>query len=158
MRRPRAAQAGKGKEEILSIIEEVKGSVGFFATSVELDFIKSSGRIVGAEQTADTLVKVKPIIVFDDGVPKVVDKIRRQSVVLNRIVEMAKETAAGRAIEQAAIVHANVEETALSFREMVERELAPGSTMVTQLGATLTAHLGPGSFILVPYYSRAALN
>jgi len=149
----KAAQAGQGKREILSIIEEVKGRVGFFATSVELEFIKSSGRIVGAEETADSLLKVKPIIVFDDGIPKVVDKIRRQSAVLNRIVEMAKETAAGRAIKQAAIVHANVEEVALSFTEKVEKELAPQSTMVTQLGATLTAHLGPGSFILVPYYS-----
>jgi len=150
----KAAKAGKGKEEILSLIEEVKRSVGFFATSVELAFIKSSGRIVGAAQAADSAVKVKPIIIFDDGIPKVVEKIRRQSAVLNRIIEMAKEAAVGRIIKQAAIVHANVEEIALSFREKVEKELAPKSIIVTQLGVALTAHLGPGAFILVPYYAE----
>jgi DegV family protein with EDD domain len=152
----KAARAGKAKDEILSIIGKVKDSVAFFATSVELEFIRSSGRIEGAEETADSVLSVKPVIIFDDGTPKVVEKIRRQSAVLNRIVEMAKETAAGRTIRQAAIVHANVEEVALSLKEEVERRLAPESTMVTQLGATLTAHLGPGSLILVPYYSAAS--
>lgn len=150
----KAAKAGKGKGAILALIEEVKKSVGFFATSVELAFIKSSGRIVGAGQAADSVVKVKPIIVFDDGIPKVVEKLRRQSAILNRIIELAKEAAAGRLIKQVAIVHANVEEVALSFKERVEKELAPKSVMVTQLGVTLTAHLGPGSFILVPYYAE----
>jgi len=51
-----------------------------------------------------------------------------------------------------AIVHANVEEIALQFKERVEKELAPKVTLVTQLGATLTVHLGPGSFVLVPFY------
>jgi fatty acid-binding protein DegV len=52
-----------------------------------------------------------------------------------------------------AIVHANVEEIALKFKERVEKELAPKVTLVSQLGPTLTVHLGPGSLALVPFYS-----
>jgi DegV family protein with EDD domain len=148
----KAVQAGKTKDEILAIIEEVKENTGFFATSVELEFIKESGRIVGAEDAAESAVKVKPIITFTDGVPGVIEKARTQSAVLGRMIELAKEKAAGRAIEQVAIVHANVEEIALQFKERVEKELAPKVTLVTQLGATLTVHLGPGSFVLVPFY------
>jgi DegV family protein with EDD domain len=149
----KAGQAGKTKEEILALIEEVKENTGFFATSVELEFIKESGRIVGAEEAAESAVKVKPIIAFTDGVPGVIEKVRTQAAVLGRMIELAKEKAAGRAIEQVAIVHANVEEVALQFKERVEKELAPKVTLVSQLGPTLTVHLGPGSLVLVPFYS-----
>jgi len=149
----KAAEAGKTKDEILALIEEVKENTGFFATSVELEFIKESGRIVGAEEAAESAVKVKPIITFTDGVPGVIEKVRTQSAVLGRMIELAKEKAAGRAIEQVAIVHANVEEIALQFKERVEKELAPKMTLVSQLGPTLTVHLGPGSLALVPFYS-----
>ncbi len=148
----KAAEAGKTKDDILALVEKVKENTAFFATSVELEFIKESGRIVGAEEAAESAVKVKPIITFTEGVPQVIEKARTQSAVFGRIIELAREKAAGRTVEQAAIVHANVEEIALQFKERVEKELAPKEVMVTQLGPTLTVHLGPGSLVLVPFY------
>ncbi len=148
----RAVEAGKGKEEILALIEEVSENTLFFATSVELEHIKESGRIVGAEEAADSAVKVKPVIRFIDGVPQVIDKKRTQSAVLKRIIELVKEEAAGRSIKQAAIVHANVEPVALEFKAQVEEALAPQAIIVVELGPTLTVHLGPGSLSLAPHY------
>jgi hypothetical protein len=35
----------------------------------------------------------------------------------------------------------------------ISEELAPKVTLASQLGPTLTVHLGPGSLVLVPFYS-----
>ncbi len=149
----KAAEAGKSKDEILALVEEVKENTLFFATSVELEHIKESGRIVGAEEAADSAVKVKPIIHFIDGTPQVIDKKRTQSAVLKRMIELAEEKAAGRSIKQVAITHANLEPAALDFKAKVEGALSPPEILVTELGPTLTVHLGPGSLCLTSYYS-----
>jgi DegV family protein with EDD domain len=148
----KAAEAGKSKDEILALVEEVKENTLFLATSVELEHIKESGRIVGAEEAADSAVKVKPIIRFIDGTPQVIDKRRTQSAVLKRMIELVKEEAAGRSIKQVVIVHANVEPAALELKAKVEEALSPPELIVAQLGATLTVHLGPGSLSLTPHY------
>jgi DegV family protein with EDD domain len=149
----KAAEAGKSKDEILALVEEVKENTLFFATSVELEHIKESGRIVGAEEAADSAVKVKPVIRFIDGTPQVIDKKRTQSAVLKRMIELVKEEAAGRSIKQVAITHANVEPAALDFKPKVEEALSPPEIIVTELGPTLTVHLGPGSLSLTAYFS-----
>ena len=149
----KAAEAGKSKDEILALIEEVKANTLFFATSVELEHIKESGRIVGAKEAADSAVKVKPIIHFIDGIPQVIEKQRTQSAVLKRMIELVQEKAAGRSIKQIAITHANLEPAALDFKAKVEEALSPPEILVTELGATLTVHLGPGSLMLTVYYN-----
>lgn len=152
----KAASAGKSKEEILSLIEEAKKNVAFFATSVELEFIKESGRIVGAEEAAESAVKVKPIIHFIDGTPQVIEKVRTQASVLKRMIELVQEKAEGREVKAIAITHANVEPAALDLKPKVQEAFQKAEIVITELGPTLTVHLGPGSLSLTPYYSPAS--
>jgi DegV family protein with EDD domain len=148
----RAAEAGKTKEEIAALTETVKENCAFFATSVELEYIKSSGRIVGAEEAADTGVKVKTIITIEDGVPGVAEKVRTQKAALRRMIELVKENAGGRPIKMVGVSHANREAAALDFKKQVEEGLGVSDVFLAELGLVLTVHLGPGSLTLGAYY------
>ncbi len=149
-----AARAGKSKEEILALLEAVKNQVDFFSTSVELEYIKESGRIVGAERSADAAVKNIPIIRLKDGAAGVTEQARTQNGALKRTIELIKERAAGKPIKRVGISHANREEVALKYREMVQSELAPQELAFGQLGITLMVHLGPGALATSVQYTE----
>ena len=140
-----AIRAGKSKEEILAVIEDVKKRVDFYSVSVELEYLKESGRIVGAERSADAAVRNVPIIQLKDGSAGVTEQARTQNGALKRVIELIRERAGGKPIKRIAIVHADREPVALKYREMVEAELAPEQMLFGQLGITLMTHLGPGT-------------
>jgi DegV family protein with EDD domain len=148
----KAIEAGKTKEEIAALMETVKENSVFFATSVELEYIKSSGRIVGAEEAADSGVKVKTIVTIEDGAAGVAEKVRTQRAALRRMVELIKERAEGRPIKIVGVSHANREAAALDFKEQVEEGLGFSDVILAELGLVLTVHLGPGSLTLGAYY------
>lgn len=148
----RAVEDGKTKEEILALVEKAKADSAFFATSVELDYIKSSGRIAGADEAADSGVKVKPIITINDGSAGVAEKVRTQKAALRRMIELIKERANGRPIKMLGVSHANREAVALEFKKQVEEELGRSDVMFAELGLVLTVHLGPGCLTLGACY------
>lgn len=149
-----AARAGKNRDEILALLERVKNQTDFFSTSVELEYIKESGRIVGAERAADAAVKNIPIIRLKDGAAGVTEQARTQNGALKRTIELIKERAAGKPIKRLAISHANREEVALKYREMIESELSPQDLAFGQLGITLMVHLGPGALATSVLYTE----
>ena len=148
-----AAQAGATKDEITKVINDTRPRIDFLSTSVELEYIKESGRIIGGDKAADAAVKNVPILRFQDGKPGVVELTRTHNTAMKRSIELFRETAAGRRIKKLAISHANREEVAMKYREMVERELAPQEIVFGQLGITLMAHLGPGALLTSVLYA-----
>jgi DegV family protein with EDD domain len=148
----RASEAGKTKEEILALVERAKENSVFFATSVELEFIKESGRIGGGGEAADSEVKVKPIITITDGSAGVAEKVRTQKAALRRMIELVKEGANGRPLKMVGVSHANREAAALDFKKQVEEELGFPDVTLAELGLVLTVHLGPGCLTLGACY------
>jgi len=149
-----AARAGKGREEIIALLERLKRQTDFLSTSVEFEYIRESGRVIGAERAADAAVKSIPIIRLKDGITGIVEQARTQNGALRRTIELIKERAAGKPIKRIAISHANREEAALRYREMVESELSPQDLVLGQLGITLTVHLGPGALATSVLYTE----
>ena len=149
-----AGAAGKSKEEIVALMDELRDQIDFFSISVELEYIKESGRIIGGDTAADSAVKNVPIIHFQDGKPGVTEQARTQNGALKRIIELVKERAGGKPIKRLAVIHANREPVALKYRDMVEKELAPQEIIFGQLGITLMTHLGPGGLTTCVQYSE----
>jgi DegV family protein with EDD domain len=149
-----AAAAGATKEELVGLLNELKTRTDFLSTSVELEYIKESGRIGGAEKAADAAIKNIPIIRIQDGRAGVTEQLRTQNAVLRRIIELIKIRAGDKPIKRLAISHSNREEGALKYREIIERELAPEHLYVGQLGITLMTHLGPGALCTSVEYGK----
>lgn len=147
-----AVQAGATKEEVMKVLDATRPNIDFMSTSVDLEYIKESGRIIGGEKAADAAVKNVPILRFQDGKPGVIELTRTHNAAMKRIIELFRETAAGRPVKKLAISHANCEAVAAKYREMVDRDLAPKELVFGQLGITLMAHLGPGALLTSVLY------
>ena len=149
-----AAARGASRQDLIDLLNDLKTRTDFFSATVEMEYIKESGRIAGAEKAADAAVKTVPIICLQDGKAGVAEQARTQNAVLRRTIELIKQRAGDRPIKRLAISHANREAVALKYREMIEKELAPGELSFGQLGITLTAHLGPGSLSTSVVYGK----
>jgi DegV family protein with EDD domain len=149
-----AAAMGASRQDLIDLLNDLKNRTDFFSTSVELEYIKESGRIAGAEKAADAAVKTVPIIRMQDGKAGVIEQARTLNAVMRRTIELIKARAGDRPVKRLAIVHANREEIALRYRDMVEKELAPRELSFGQLGITLMVHLGPGSLSTCVVYDK----
>jgi len=138
----KAAEAGKTKDEILAIIEEVKENTGFFATSVELEFIKESGRIVGAGEAADSAVKVKPIIQILDGEVLPVENVRTKRKALRRLIELVQALGP---LEEVAIIHSSNVTEAQETRQRMAPLRPVDRIPIVEAGPVLGTHAGPGA-------------
>lgn len=149
-----AAAKGASRQALIDLLKELQTRTDFFSTSVELEYIKESGRITGATKASDAAVKTVPIIRVQDGKAGVIEQARTQNAVLRRIIELIKQRAGDRPVKRLAISHSNREEGALRYREMIEKELAPGEISFGQLGITLMTHLGPGALATSVEYEK----
>jgi DegV family protein with EDD domain len=149
-----AAAAGADRQALIDLLKELQTRTDFISTSVELEYIKESGRITGGAKASEAAVKTVPIIRVQDGKAGVIEQARTQNAVLRRIIEVIKQRAGDRPVKRLAISHANREEVAARYREMVEKELAPGEISFGQLGITLMTHLGPGSLATSVEYEK----
>ncbi len=149
-----AAAKGASRQALIDLLKDLQTRTDFISTSVELEYIKESGRITGGAKASEAAVKTVPIIRIQDGKAGVIEQARTQSAVLRRIIEIIKQRAGDRPVKRLAISHSNREQGALKYREMIEKELAPGEISFGQLGITLMTHLGPGALATSVEYEK----
>lgn len=148
----KAAERGMSKDEIVSLVNKVRANTNMYITTVEVAHIESSGRIRGAEEAAESAIKVKPIIAFEGGIPKVQETPRTTKAALARMIEMVQERSGGKKIIAAAVTHANREKEAVKFAEQVKEAFGLDDVHLYELGLTLTVHLGNGALSVIPLY------
>lgn len=122
-----------------------------------LEFLRRGGRIGAASALLGTALSVKPILHVVDGEILVRDRVRTASRGLDRLVELAV-TAAGESPIDLAVHHFLAPERARAVRDAVLERL-PGQVRhhwMSQVGAVVAAHVGPGLAGLVVHRMAAA--
>lgn len=110
-----------------------------------LEFIRRGGRIGPASALLGTALSVKPILHVSDGAIVLRDKVRTASRGLARLVDLAVETA-GESDVDAAVHHLGAGERAAALAEALGERLGGRlhERYVTEVGAVVAAHVGPG--------------
>ncbi|MFC0034014.1 DegV family protein [Micromonospora chaiyaphumensis] len=110
-----------------------------------LEFLRRGGRINAAEALLGTALSVKPIMHMPDGAIVVRDKVRTASRGVARLVDLAVE-AAGDAEVDLAVHHLAAPQRAdqllATLTERLDDRLH--DTYVSEAGAVVAAHAGPG--------------
>jgi DegV family protein with EDD domain len=110
-----------------------------------LEFLRRGGRVGAASALLGTALSVKPILHVVDGSIVLRDKVRTASRALARLVDVAVE-AAGESDVDVAVHHMDAPDRAASIARSLADRL--GDQMrdryVTELGAVVAAHAGPG--------------
>ncbi|MEO3947523.1 DegV family protein [Gorillibacterium sp. CAU 1737] len=149
VRAAEAAQAGKSKEEILALLQELdeKSSLYFLVNS--LQHLHKGGRIGKAAAVLGSLLHIKPILSIDDeGVITWVDKVRGHRKAMHRILELLLEKWSPTEPIEVGISHGDALHEAEKLSALINRHFNVKRTTFTWVGPAVGSHSGPGTVAL----------
>ncbi|MFE3372895.1 DegV family protein [Streptomyces sp. NPDC059173] len=139
-----AAEAGGGLDEAVAAAEKrAAGTSAYFYVDT-LDYLRRGGRIGTAQALLGSALAVKPILELDGGRIEMLEKVRTASKAIARLEEIVTERAGGAPVD-IAVHHLAAQERADRLAERL-RERVPGlvDLHVSEVGAVIGAHTGPG--------------
>ena len=147
-----AAQGGSADEVAYAIRTTAALSSEFFYVDT-LEHLRRGGRINAGQALIGQAFSVKPLLCVRDGRVEQAEKVRTSSRALSRLVELAAEAA--HALPgpcDVAVHHLSSPERAVEISEKVAARLKDrlaAEPVVTEVGAAVGAHVGPGMVAVV---------
>jgi DegV family protein with EDD domain len=138
-----AAAGGADVDEVAgAIMDRVSASSALFYVDT-LDYLRRGGRVSAAQAALGQALAVKPILELVDGRVVPCERVRTSAKALARLTDLAFERAAGRPCD-VAVQHLDAAERAQSLAELLAGRLVDAHIMVSEVGAVVGAHVGPG--------------
>jgi DegV family protein with EDD domain len=140
-----AAAAGATPQEIMAQIEEIKQRINILFVVDTLEYLAKGGRIGNAKAFLGTLLKVKPILVLQDGALEPLEQVRSKRKALARMLDLSEEYL-GENGTRARIAIANAlaaQEAQRLGEELVDR-LGCSEPLHADIGPVIGTHTGPG--------------
>jgi DegV family protein with EDD domain len=147
-----AAQVGAPGVEVAAAAEAVAARCRLFFSVETLDRLRRGGRIGAAAALVGTALAVKPLLHVAQGRIVPLEKVRTTARAAQRLVELAVK-AAGDGPVDLAVHHlaaaTRAEEVAARLRERLPQV---ARLLVSEVGAVIGAHVGPGllGVVVVP--------
>ncbi|MFG2328582.1 DegV family protein [Streptomyces sp. NPDC048604] len=143
------AEAGGTLDEAVAAAEKrAVGTAAYFYVDT-LEYLRRGGRIGAAQALLGSALAVKPLLELDGGRIELKEKVRTASKAIARLEELAVERA-GTSPVDVAVHHLAAPERAAALAERL-RERVPGveELHVSEVGAVIGAHTGPGLLAVV---------
>jgi DegV family protein with EDD domain len=140
-----AAADGAGLDEVYRAAQHHTDRTSILFYVDTLEFLRRGGRIGAAEALLGTALSVKPILHVADGAIVVRDKVRTAGRALARLVDLAVE-ASGDGEVDIAVHHLGAPDRAAALADAVTMRLEDRirDCYLTEIGAVVAAHVGPG--------------
>ncbi|MEV5242142.1 DegV family protein [Streptomyces cinnamoneus] len=138
------ARTGGTLDEVVAAAEKrAQGTAAYFYVDT-LDYLRRGGRIGAAQALLGSALAVKPLLQLDEGRIELREKVRTSSKAIARLEELAVERA-GAAPVDIAVHHLAAPDRAGLLADRL-RERVPGlvELYVSEVGAVIGAHTGPG--------------
>ncbi|MGW1673915.1 DegV family protein [Streptomyces sp. NPDC002324] len=139
-----SAEAGGTVDEAVTAAEKrAAGTSAFFYVDT-LDYLRRGGRIGAAQALFGSALAVKPLLQLDGGRIEMLEKVRTASRAIARLEEIVAERAGGAPVD-IAVHHLAAPERASALADRL-RSRVPGlaDLHVSEVGAVIGAHTGPG--------------
>lgn len=140
----RAAAAGAGLDEVAAAAQETAAATDVLFYVDTLEHLRRGGRIGAAAALVGTALAVKPLLHVTGGRIAPLEKVRTASKALARLEELAVERAGDGPVD-VAVHHLAAGEKAQALADRLLGRI-PGldSVHVSEVGAVVGAHVGPG--------------
>lgn len=146
----RAAEQGKSHDEIVQMVEGMKGKVQLILLVDTLEYLQRGGRIGGAQALLGGLLNIKPILQIKGGRVEPLERVRSRRKAMERLVEIAADAVKNRPC-QVAVGHAQAAEDAKTLAGMVREKMNVKEEFTSDLGPVISTHTGPGVLGFVYY-------
>jgi DegV family protein with EDD domain len=139
----RAANDGAGLDEVVAVARSAMDRSQCFALFDTLDYLQRGGRIGKAQALVGSILKIKPMIIIQDGRVHELAKPRTFSKGLARLQEVARGFAP---VESVCVLHSTTPDIAGELAENLGDLLPEGSApFVARFGPVLGTYTGPGA-------------
>ena len=135
------ARDGSSAEQILEAVHGTIPRVRIYVALETLEYLQRGGRIGRAQAFVGGLLGVKPILEVKDGAVLPFERVRTRSASIRRLAELVKS--AGRK-KHVAVAHGDAVIEAHSLRQSIMDAEHLDNVSVTEIGAVIGAHAGPG--------------
>ncbi|MBT9177283.1 MAG: DegV domain-containing protein [Firmicutes bacterium] len=138
------AEQGKPVFEIEAKAKAAKAETTTFLSVPTLKYLSRSGRVGLAKALLASLLSVKPILAFNDGVVEVVARSRSMTGACKEMTGMLKDKYGAKPLA-VAVMHAEDAALAQQFQGLLAKTLNVQLALTTELTASLVVHGGPGT-------------
>lgn len=138
-------EANKTPIEIIQRFDDVKKSIRAYFMVDDLTNLQRGGRLSSAQALVGSLLQVKPILHFVDKVIVPFEKIRTRKKALNRLTSLLEEDIQQGKKLTVVIIHANVEESAINFKNELLEKHPKLDVSISYFGPVIGTHLGEGA-------------
>ena len=145
----RAAASGAGPDEVAEVARRraASSSVVFYVDTLE--HLRRGGRIGAAAALVGSALAVKPLLTLVDGHIQPLEKVRTAGKAIARLEELAVGHAGARPVD-VAVHHLGGQARADVLAERLRARLPElGELCVSEVGAVVGAHVGPGMLAVV---------
>jgi DegV family protein with EDD domain len=152
----RSAAAGAGAATVARTAQEMADATRTFFVVDTLEHLRRGGRIGSAAAVLGSALAVKPVLHVQDGRVVPLEKVRTTGRALNRLVQRAVETA-GQGPVSVAVHHlAAAEKAERLAADLRDRLPQLRELHVSELGAAIGAHVGPGAvgIVVAPFWQE----
>ncbi|WP_413356484.1 DegV family protein [Robertmurraya sp. 2P01SA] len=111
----------------------------------DLNHLAKGGRLSKGSAFLGGLLNIKPLLNTEDGKLVPIEKHRGQKKLLRRIIEVMKERGQQFEKQIVGISHADSLDLALEMKEQIKSELNVEDVVITEIGASVGSHTGPGT-------------
>ncbi|ARK32187.1 DegV family protein [Halalkalibacter krulwichiae] len=139
------AEAGAGAGEIIEKLTYMKKTAKAYFMVDDLNHLHRGGRLSGAQLVVGNLLKIKPILHFEEGSIVPFEKVRTEKKALARIVELLEQDVAKGGSYYATVIHANRRDGAEQLAETIKERFPDVQVEISYFGPVIGTHLGAGS-------------
>lgn len=146
LRAATAVQAGKGKAEVISEIEDNIRRIQHIFIVGNFDMLKRGGRVNAASAAIGNLLNIKLILHFVDGNIIPLEKVHGLKKAKKRMLEIMEERGFDIRNQIIGINHSNDLEGALAIKDLIEERFGVTRFVVSEIGASIGSHVGAGTY------------
>lgn len=137
---------GKHIDEILEELEDMRQHTGAYLVVDDLKNLSKSGRITGAQAWIGNLLKMKPVLTFEDGLIVPYEKVRTKKKALKLIEDKAIELSNEFETATIIIIGGDNKEESHSIFNDLKQKYPEKNIIFSEFGPVISSHLGLGGF------------
>ena len=143
-------RSGASAQEILRRLDFIRKQTQLILTLNTLEYARMSGRVKTLQAALASILNVKPIIILQDGVLNMAEKVRTRQKAIDYVLSLVKERV-GKKMVNVGVVHAADEEAGKALLEKVRSVFNLNELVMTDLSIGVAANLGPGTLGIMAY-------
>lgn len=147
-----AAEKGKTLSQIRAAIDRLNASIYDIGAFDTLEYLWKGGRIGVARALLGMLLKIRPVLAFQDREVTVLAKPRTMARAIEYMLKFVQKRVEGCTSLHGWVGHTHVFETALALEKELRDHFNWAELRLLELGPVLETHMGPG-FIGLGFYS-----